>query len=510
MSYPPYPPQQGQNPQWPPQSPPQWGQPQPPHGHPHGHPGAPPPAWGPGHNPYAGHPGQPPYGQGPRFVGQMPQWQPGYRPASSGSSGVRVLLIVFGVLGLIMTTFVWMATAYFGYGAAAATGVPAALLGCMTVVGVMWGAKAGKKLIGSAITAAVLLGVFIGAGPTASTGFMRMSEKTQWEELTSVLESPDGDPSVDLFAWEASYADLGDLRRDGWEAQWMLARVRQAKGGRYIGEVRQILQEIDERPDAGFDEAQDEATAFLKEAYASAQEKLVAPAGSGADESLRTAFAVMLDDFAVQPEANLYVSFAQVTDLTPPPGDSEELAAIRREPDLLEAFPNGAPVIKPGEAFTGRFDARRRDMFVSNMSDAFRHVFDDELLHLVPLAGDDARKEKYVLEVEAKIERVPFYGTYYMSDDIGGRVTKGLTFEFIVHWTFKLVGPDGTVRYEAPETISQAAPDVGLGLDPAPQWAIYGALMDSAYYNYSRQVVADFGLQPPPERTIFPYGAMGV
>jgi hypothetical protein len=293
----------------------------------------------------------------------------------------------------------------------------------------------------------------------------------------------------------------------------MLARVRRAKSDRDIAGTRDVLREIEAREKVeAFAEARQEAASFLDETYAAAQKKLAAPAGEDADERLRSAFATMLHDFASQPDAHLYVSFSQTANLQPPPGDVEELAALRREPDLQQAFPNGAPVIGPGEAFTGRFDARRRDMFVSTMSEAFRNVFDDELLQLVPLPEVDAREGKYVLEVNATIERVPYYGTYYQTDDLGVRVTKGLTFEFIVRWSFALVGPDGEVRYEAPETISQAAPDVGLGAEPAPQWAIYGALMDSAYYNYSRRVVMDFGLPQPAERTIFPYSpsTMGV
>ena len=34
---------------------------------------------------------------------------------------------------------------------------------------------------------------------------------------------------------------------------------------------------------------------------------------------------------------------------------------------------------------------------------------------------------------------------------------------------------------------------------------MYSVLMDSAYYNYSRQVTGMFGLVPPPKKTTFAY-----
>ena len=34
--------------------------------------------------------------------------------------------------------------------------------------------------------------------------------------------------------------------------------------------------------------------------------------------------------------------------------------------------------------------------------------------------------------------------------------------------------------------------------------------MDSAYYNYSREVVGSFGLEPPASKTVFSYSNYGV
>ena len=140
------------------------------------------------------------------------------------------------------------------------------------------------------------------------------------------------------------------------------------------------------------------------------------------------------------------------------------------------------------------------------MTEAFHKIFEDELLHLVPLDKGDTREGKHVLEVSSKIRRVPIYGTYFQLDPTGQKNTKGLTFEFVVDWSFKLLDDKGKVIYEAPAIETQAAPEVSLGnQQQVPQWAIYGALMDSCYYNYSRDVISRFGLTPPPERTIFPF-----
>ena len=43
-----------------------------------------------------------------------------------------------------------------------------------------------------------------------------------------------------------------------------------------------------------------------------------------------------------------------------------------------------------------------------------------------------------------------------------------------------------------------------------PEWGVYSILMDSAYYNYSREVVGRFGLKPPVEKAVFSYRDYGI
>ena len=43
-------------------------------------------------------------------------------------------------------------------------------------------------------------------------------------------------------------------------------------------------------------------------------------------------------------------------------------------------------------------------------------------------------------------------------------------------------------------------------LEPSdPNWAMYSIMMDSAYYNYARQITGQFGLAPPPVKQVFTY-----
>jgi hypothetical protein len=435
----------------------------------------------------------------------MPQWQPGYGQAASSTSGVVVLLLVLGFLGLIITSLVWIMTAHHGYAAAAVAGVIAAAMACMVTLALTIESAARTKALTTVGVSLVTFALFTGAGPTLGMSLQRSTEQRKFDELQAIVADPTTDPDFDFEGWHASYERVPEeLRREGWESTWMLGRVRQATGERRSASVRWFLQEIAGDPDPDrFGAARREASAYLRDAYAAAQSKLTVPSHDGTDEPLRAAFSAMLEDFASRPDAELYVAFTQRADLQPTEEARRELDAWRTE--MRSTFPRGIEVIEPAEAFSDRFDARRRGIFVESMDGAFEHVFGDDLLRLVPLAEDESREGKYVLVVHATVERIPLYGEYYVVDELGTKQTQGLTFEFVVHWSFELVGPDGSVRYTAPETVSEPAPDIGLGLDPAPKWAIYAALMDSAYYNYSRLVISRFGLEPPPQRTIFPF-----
>ena len=81
-------------------------------------------------------------------------------------------------------------------------------------------------------------------------------------------------------------------------------------------------------------------------------------------------------------------------------------------------------------------------------------------------------------------------------------------FAIDVEWQFRILDRDGKTLYEAPAQSSKAAERVHIRRgDNDPQWAIYSIMMDSAYYNYSREVVGRFGFEPPPVKDTFTYSA---
>lgn len=82
----------------------------------------------------------------------------------------------------------------------------------------------------------------------------------------------------------------------------------------------------------------------------------------------------------------------------------------------------------------------------------------------------------------------------------------GLLFGIAVDWELKVFGRDGKQLYAQQPIRSEPAESVGVMTQPGdPDWGMYSVLMDSAYYNYSRQVTGMFGLVPPPQKTELAY-----
>ena len=99
---------------------------------------------------------------------------------------------------------------------------------------------------------------------------------------------------------------------------------------------------------------------------------------------------------------------------------------------------------------------------------------------------------------------MPDYFIYTTGGDSPGtKRVAGLLFNFEVDWDFELFSSTGRSLYKAPKTTSQPSDakfDTG---DNAPDWAPYSIMMDSAYFNYSREVTGRFGLIPPPKKDYF-------
>jgi hypothetical protein len=85
----------------------------------------------------------------------------------------------------------------------------------------------------------------------------------------------------------------------------------------------------------------------------------------------------------------------------------------------------------------------------------------------------------------------------------GGETVAGLLFNFEVDWDFELFSNTGRSLYKGPLTTSKPSDtkfDSGVG---NPDWVPYSVMMDSAYFNYSREVTGRFGLVPPPKKEYF-------
>ena len=363
--------------------------------------------------------------------------------------------------------------------------------------------------------AATLIGV--GAGPFASTAYCEADEATRYAELTAAMDQGG------LFLssrWTTEYELQVDekFRRKEWRAQWMLARTRENIEYKDAAALRQILVEIAESGDPElYAEAEASASKAFGQYYDEAKTRMYAPLAEGAsrefpvDENLREAFGIVLEKLTHAPEAKVYVAFTNGVNLDPPEGTDELHALYRDDPKAKSAFPKGAPVIEAKESFSPAYDSRRRRTFMTAMSESFGQVFDSNLLTLVPLAEGESREGKIVIEVSSQIVRLPtfFFWERELAEAPGTTRVAGLLFGIAVDWKFEVYGTDGTKLYAQPLVRTEPAGNVSVSTQPGdPDWGMYSVLMDSAYYNYSRQVTGMFGLIPPPERTVFAYSGV--
>ena len=518
-------------PQWPQGQPPHPGQPQPgPYGQPqpgpYGQPGQYPPGqYPPGqYPPGQPHPGQPyaqPGAQGP--WAQVPNY--GQAPPKPPSSSGGTLRIIGGAILTLIMGIALMQNAHKAFDSGAdfvTTAIFSMFLGgslLLMLGGVFRAAnKPANKKIVFGVPLAVSL-VALGIGPFASTAWCKHDEAQRWDELRAAMTN---DALFFSGRWTVEYASEVDekFQRPEWHAQWMLARAKEQVDGKNAHELRVILKEIaDSGNPSMYSEAEAVASTAFTEYYDAAKAKMYAPAAQGAarefavDESLRTAFATVLEQLTHTSEAKVYVAFGNSVDLAPPEGTEELLKLYQTDPGAMAAFPKGdAPVIEPQQSFSSVYDHRRRSTFMAAMGDSFGQVFDADLLELVPLKDGESREGKIVIEVDSHIVRLPKFFFWEREDPTNPAVKNviGLLFGIAVDWELKVFGPDGTQLYAQPPVRSEPAGSVSVSTNPGdPNWGMYSVLMDSAYYNYCRQVTGMFGLAPPPERTVYAYQPAG-
>jgi hypothetical protein len=293
----------------------------------------------------------------------------------------------------------------------------------------------------------------------------------------------------------------------------MRSRVRDAKRNKNAAELRKVVSEVTgSKSEDDLADAKKDAVKALKEMYDGGKAKMYRPAASGAaaefpvDDGLRNAFGLVLDDLSKATDANVYVAFENAADLAPPPLMDKATKLYEDDPEVRHDFPKGnAPVIAAGNAFSPDYDKRRRATFLRALTESFSQVFDGQLLTLMPLEKGDDKKGKLVIDVSSRLYRVPDLFIYTSNDTAGAKRVTGLLFSFEVEWRFNILDRSGKILYSAPQAISKPT-DAKFSTEPSdPDWAPYSILMDSAYYNYSREVTGRFGLVPPEPKAVFVY-----
>jgi hypothetical protein len=276
------------------------------------------------------------------------------------------------------------------------------------------------------------------------------------------------------------------------------------------GILREVLRHIerDHADDKAFAEAREIARGGLDLLLKEATEQLKAPAGpkdggpaAPVDEELRRAFLQVIGDLSGG-DGTVYVAFRHEANVDPPAGADAVLQHKRSLPEVKEAFLAGdAPVVPPGQAFDPEFTRKRRDTFFTAMTEAFQRVFKHPgLLTLQPLADGEDRAGKFVFEVKSAAVRQPTYYTYTRQGKVAG-----LLFSLRTDWEFAVIDRRGRELYRK-KTSSDPALNITYRSTPNdPAWAPYSVMMDSAFYNYGREVIARFGLTPPGERTEFAF-----
>lgn len=436
----------------------------------------------------------------------QPYPQPAFRRGPSKGAGVAKIL-----LGIFLAIVFLVALIPIAHENIAAAG----FLGLLMGFGLRFVATGGANLVGKRIPvlpslAIPLLGIGIGAGagPIMSEAHWKAEEAKTFENCKNFQSD---------FEW--SYEYFGKIpekfQRPEAQGQYFSTQVRTAITQTNIAKVRELLATIkrEHAGDANYKEAQDAASAGLTKFYDAALEKLSKPSGAAEteDAELRKAFQLILKDLAGSETADVYVAFSNSSKLDAPEGHEAEIDYWKNEDSVKLAFPDGrVKIIAQGDAFSATYDSARRNTFVSASQEAFRNVFDANLLTLKPLGDNEPRKGKLLMEVGSEIQRTPTYFNNYETDRAtGAQKSKGLLFGIQVVWTFKLFDREGKQLYDRGTTSEPASNISIVPVANAPEWGVYSILMDSAYYNYSRDVISRFGLTPPAEKRSFGYKAYG-
>ena len=226
--------------------------------------------------------------------------------------------------------------------------------------------------------------------------------------------------------------------------------------------------------------------------------------GEGVDADLQAAFRKVAVDLAGASTSDVVLVFTNQALLDEPAG-ARELLAEQFEAELTPedkanyAGPTEAG-LGAGEAFSSQYDGRRRSTFEAAFRNALEKGLGADLLELTSPQAVGGREGQIVFEVGSTIRRTPEFYTY-----TSGGVFSGFLFAIVVEWSFKVFARDGELLYES-TIVSEPAGEVSIRPTAgAPDWSPYSVMMDSAYYNYAREVIGRFGLAQPEEKTEFSF-----
>jgi hypothetical protein len=199
----------------------------------------------------------------------------------------------------------------------------------------------------------------------------------------------------------------------------------------------------------------------------------------------------------------IYIEFSDEVNLMPPAEADDEswklLSGGDSDVKLLDAAP----------AFVAQRNAARRVAFARAMLLSFQEVLGG-LVTFEALPPDAARAGKPVMRVHCATRRG---SEYYLQRSrpafaSGDGKLAGVLYELVVNWKLELFDEAGKPLYTR-QAESRPAESFQFNMqEGAPQWAPYSVMMDSAYYNYVRELLEASGLPTPFERSTFQFDAL--
>jgi hypothetical protein len=284
------------------------------------------------------------------------------------------------------------------------------------------------------------------------------------------------------------------------QAQEELARVAGETSGR-VRALRnlhsEIHRDVNDQNRAAMQPAIDLVRAALTREYDKAMAELAQRVAAGTekrefpeDPQMRAAFHSVLSRLARSDDDRVYLVFAS--------DNQVDAAATATRP--AKPRPPEESIIEPGEAFAPTREARRRRSFEDAMEGALRNAFSESLVSVYPLSEGDSRQGKVIFEAKCTTRRAPGEFTLTRSQKPVGKL-----FSIEVEWEFSVFDIDGTLLSRN-RSRSDPAESFRFQMKRSdPDWSAYSVMMDSAYYNYCREITGRLGMIPPAVQERFTF-----